>query len=342
MSESGFDALPPASSSEAPRPEFPSVTAYPMERQRIHYRLPLFLLLLTFCTTLLVGSRLQFNFNHHLEAFASGDEYIPLFPVNWIWQSPRLLLLGLPFSLSLMGILLAHELGHYFLCRRYRVRATLPYFIPAPTLIGTLGAFIRIGGFIESRAALFDIGIAGPIAGFVVAVPTMLAGLALSRPLAGAADPDLQFGFPLIFQLGHALLHHGGPPLEFYHLHPVALAGWAGMLATSLNLIPGGQLDGGHIVFAISPTLHKLFSWMILAVMVVMAWFFWSGWMIWAIMLALTGLHQPSVPQWPGVGRGRKLLALAALAMLILSFMPAPVHNQTFPQVAHHIKHPNE
>jgi hypothetical protein len=101
---------------------------------------------------------------------------MPLFPVQWLWQSPRLLLLGVPFSLAIMGILLAHEMGHYLYCRHYGVRATLPFFIPAPTLIGTLGAFIRIGGYIESRAALFDIGIAGPIAGFVVAVPTMLAG----------------------------------------------------------------------------------------------------------------------------------------------------------------------
>jgi len=201
---------------------------------RVRYGLPLVMLLSTFCTTVLVGSRLQFNFNHHLEAFASGNELLPLFPVQWLWQSPRQLLLGIPFSLAIMGILLAHEMGHYYFCQRYRVRATLPFFIPAPTLIGTLGAFIRIGGFIRSRKALFDIGIAGPIAGFVVAVPTMLAGLAMSYPVASVSDPDLQFGFPLIFQIGHAFLHPGGPPLAHYYLHPVALAGWAGMLATAM------------------------------------------------------------------------------------------------------------
>ncbi len=175
MSESISDSLPE------------NVAAPPREHApRLRWRLPLLLLLLTFCTTVLVGSRLQYNFNHNLEAFASGNEVLPLFPVQWLWQSPRQLLLGVPFSLAIMGILLAHELGHYFCCRRYGVRATLPFFIPAPTLIGTLGAFIRIGGYIESRAALFDIGIAGPIAGFVVAVPTMLAGLAMSHPIAGA------------------------------------------------------------------------------------------------------------------------------------------------------------
>jgi hypothetical protein len=316
------------------------VAALPREyAPRLHWGLPLLLLLLTICTTVLVGSRLQYNFNHNLEAFASGEEWLPLFPVQWLWQSPRQLLLGVPFSLAIMGILLAHELGHYFFCRYYGVRATLPFFIPAPTLIGTLGAFIRIGGYIESRAALFDIGIAGPIAGFVVAVPTMLAGLAMSHPIAGSSDPELQFGFPLIFHVGHALLHHGGPALAHYYLHPVALAAWAGMLATALNLLPGGQLDGGHLVFAVSPGLHKFLSWAMVAALAVMAWFFWVGWMIWAILLALSGLQQPSVPQWPGVGSGRRKMALLALAMLILTFTPAPVVNSTFPQVAHMIKH---
>jgi len=307
---------------------------------RIRYKLPLFLLLCTFCTTVLVGSRLQFNFNHNLDAFASGSELLPMFPVQWLWESPRQLLLGIPFSLAIMGILLAHEMGHYLYCRHYGVRATLPFFIPAPTLIGTLGAFIRIGGAIQSRAALFDIGIAGPIAGFVVAVPTMLAGLAMSRPVTDSLDPDhLQFGFPLIFHLGHALVHHGGPGLAHYYLHPVALAGWAGMLATALNLLPGGQLDGGHLVFAVSPKLHWFLSWGMVGSLVVMAWFFWVGWMVWAILLAVSGLQQPSVPRWPGVGRGRGKMAVLALAMLVLTFTPAPVANSTFPQVAHIIKH---
>jgi membrane-associated protease RseP (regulator of RpoE activity) len=319
----------------------PEDAAVPVRRRtsQLRYGLPLLLLLCTFCTTVLVGSRLQYNFNHNLEAFATGNELLPLFPVQWLWQNPRQLLLGIPFSLAIMGILLAHELGHYFCCRRYGVRATLPFFIPAPTLIGTLGAFIRIGGYIESRSALFDIGIAGPIAGFVVAVPTMLVGLAISHPVTGVSDPDLQFGFPLIFQLGHFLLHRGGPALTHYYLHPVALAGWAGMLATALNLLPGGQLDGGHIVFAISPRLHKFLSWAVVGALVVMAWFFWVGWMIWAILLALSGLQQPSVPRWPSVSRDRRFVALVALAMLVLTFTAAPVANSTFPQVAHIMKH---
>jgi membrane-associated protease RseP (regulator of RpoE activity) len=308
---------------------------------KIRYGIPLLLLIVTFGTTVLVGSRLQFNFNHNLEAFASSGESMPLFPVQWLWQNPRQLLLGVPFSLAIMAILLSHELGHYFLCRRYGVRATLPFFIPAPTLIGTFGAFIRIGGRIRSRAALFDIGIAGPIAGFLVALPTMLAGLAMSRPVATVSDPDLQFGFPLIFQLAHLLLHRGGPSLVHYYLHPVAIAGWAGMLATALNLLPGGQLDGGHLVFAVSPRLHRFLSWGMIGSLIVLAWFFWVGWMVWAILLALSGLQQPNIPLRPGVGRGRQRMALLALALLVLTFTPAPVANSTFPQVAHLIKHGN-
>jgi membrane-associated protease RseP (regulator of RpoE activity) len=341
MSDSVPDSLPgnPVAYARLSDPVFAPIYA-----PKVRYGVPLLLLVVTFCTTVLVGARLQFNFNHHLEAFATGNELLPLFPVQWIWQNPRQLLLGVPFSLAIMSILLAHEMGHYLYCRHYRVRATLPFFIPAPTLIGTLGAFIRIGGRIESRAALFDIGIAGPIAGFVVAVPTMLAGLAMSRPVAGFSDPDLQFGFPLIFQLGHWLLHHvfshqGGPSLAHYYLHPVAIAGWAGMLATALNLLPGGQLDGGHLVFAVSPRMHRFFSWAMVASLVVLAWLFWVGWMVWAILLALSGLQQPSVPQRPGVGRGRKRLSLLAVALLVLTFTPAPVANSSFPQVAHMIKH---
>ena len=333
-------SLPGESHSET----FPVYEPAPLPAPR--YRLPLLLLLLTFCTTVLVGSRLQFNFDHQLDAFAAGDELLPLFPVQWLWQNPRLLLRGVPFSLSLMSILLAHELGHYVYCRRYRVRATLPIFIPAPTLIGTLGAFIRIGGLIPSRQALFDIGIAGPIAGFVVAVPTMLAGLALSHPTASVSDPDLQFGFPLVFHLAHLLLHRvfsqgGGPSLAHYYLHPVAVAAWAGMLATALNLLPGGQLDGGHLAFAVSPRLHRFLSHGMIFSLVVLGWFFWVGWLVWAILLALSSLRQPRVPRRPKLGTSRRRMAVLALAMLALTFTPAPVANATFAAVVHQMRHGN-
>ena len=135
------------------------------------------LLVATCFTTLVVGARMQFNFLHNLPPFAAGGEWLPFFPLRWVMAEPSRLLLGIPFSATLLGILFTHEMGHYLFCRYYGVRATLPYFIPAPTLIGTLGAVIRIKAPIRSRAALFDIGIAGPIAGFVVAVTTLAFGV---------------------------------------------------------------------------------------------------------------------------------------------------------------------
>src|SRR5208283_5158764 len=175
-------------------------------RRHRRYWLHLLLLLLTFGTTLVVGARLQYNFTHDLPAFGL-DSFSDLFPVMWIWQKPARLALGIPFSFTLIGILLAHEFGHFWLCERNRVYATLPYFIPAPTLIGTFGALIRIKSPIRSRQALFDIGIAGPIAGFLVALPVLCWGLALSKPMPpGLSSSGLEFGYPLIFGLFHHVL----------------------------------------------------------------------------------------------------------------------------------------
>src|SRR5438067_4454636 len=160
------------------------------------------LLLATCFTTMVVGARMEFNFLHNAPPFAIGDEWLAFFPLGWILRQPSRLLLGIPFSASLLLILLAHEMGHYLFCRYYRVRATLPFFIPAPTMIGTLGAVIRIKAPIRSRAALFDIGIAGPIAGFVVAVATLAVAMNLSKPLSPSiGQSDLHIGFPWIFYL---------------------------------------------------------------------------------------------------------------------------------------------
>src|SRR5271169_1901634 len=228
------------------------------------YWLHLLLLLLTMLTTLIVGAQLEDNFRRGLPAFTLGDGLMPLFHPTWIWQQPSRILMGIPFSVALMAILLAHEFGHFFLCEKYGVNATLPFFIPAPTLIGTMGAFIRIKSPIRSRRALFDIGVAGPIAGFLVAVPLLFLGLALSRPMAMAAlsDPGGRFdiGFPAAFYLAHKMLGSSPAslvPLRDVALHPIAVAAWVGMLATALNLLPGGQLDGGHIVYAVAPRAHR-------------------------------------------------------------------------------------
>ena len=277
---------------------------------------------LTLFSTLVVGARMQFNFRHHQPVFSLNDDAISLFPLGWILQQPSNLLLGLPFSLTLMFILFAHEMGHYLYARHYRVYATLPFFVPFPSLIGTLGAFIRIKSPIPSRAALFDIGIAGPIAGFIPACIALVAGLSLSHPLTVAQPSDFQLGFPLAFHLAARMLHVGAP-LTTLSLHPVAAAAWVGLFATSLNLLPGGQLDGGHIAFSVSPGLHRWISLLTVLALVPLAKYFWTGWLLWAVLLTLTGRH-PMVPRYPAVTGQRRGIAAFAVLMLVLSFTPAP------------------
>jgi membrane-associated protease RseP (regulator of RpoE activity) len=206
----------------------------------------------------------------------------------------------------------------------------LPYFLPVPSPIGTFGAFIKIKSPFRSRAALLDIGIAGPIAGFLVAVPMAVVGLLLSGRISPQTDPNAQLGVPLIFRLLHgllAILHLGPPdqiPLGLMAFHPIALAAWVGMLATSLNLIPGGQLDGGHIVFAWNASRHRLITYAAMIVLVPLAVFYWEGWLIWIFGLWFTRNHPP-VPQWPELDSRRRLLLVAGVAMLVLTFIPAPI-----------------
>src|SRR5215467_3471434 len=302
---------------------------------RPRYWLHALLLAATCFTTLVVGARMQFNFSHNLAPFATGDELIPFFPVGWVLAHPARLLGGVPFSASLLLILLAHEMGHYLCCRYYGVRATLPFFIPAPTLIGTLGAVIRIKGPIRSRAALFDIGIAGPIAGFVVAVATLAVALLHSKPLPAGVGPSvLRLGFPPIFYLMNDALRvfhpYGsiaGLPLSRIYLHPTAVAAWVGMFATALNLLPSSQLDGGHIVYAVAPRAHRTISWLTVIVLVVLVRLYMS-WGLWAALLIAMNLltnRQQQAPRYPDIPGNRWPLALLALLMLMLTFTVAPI-----------------
>jgi membrane-associated protease RseP (regulator of RpoE activity) len=291
------------------------------------------LFLATIFTTLVVGARMEFNFLHNLPMFYTGYDSLKIFPFRWALRGSHLWL-GVPFSFTLLLILLAHEMGHYVYCHRYRVGATLPFFIPFPfTLFGTLGAFIRIRAPIRSRSDLFDIGIAGPIAGFTVAVIVLFFSLGLSRPASPVASSDkIELGLPLIFYLAHGLLAVLGLargaatlPLTRVELHPVAVAAWMGMFATALNLLPGGQLDGGHIVFSLAPRAHRFVSWTTIFALIPLAIFFWLGWLMWAVLLALSGLRHPMVPEWPGINGSRRWLAVVALILLILTFAPAPI-----------------
>ena len=283
------------------------------------------LLLATFVTTMAVGSRIQSNFEHRQPTFSLSDDS-PFFPVSWITH-PSELLSGTPFSLTLMFILLAHEMGHYLYSRHYRVYATLPYFVPFPSLIGTLGAFIRIKSPIPSRAALFDIGIAGPIAGFIPACIAMLIGLSRSQPIAASDTYSLHLGFPLAFQLAARILHIA-TPLTALSLHPIAAAAWVGLFATALNLLPGGQLDGGHIIFSVLPRLHRTISFLTVLALIPLGKYFWTGWLLWAVLLAMTVRHPP-VPREPSVAGRRRWIALSGALMLALSFTPAPFNHSS-------------
>ncbi len=199
----------------------------------------------------------------------------------------------------------------------------VPFFVPFPSLIGTLGAFIRIKSPIPSRAALFDIGIAGPIAGFIPACGAMFAGLWLSRPAVGPADARFQLGFRIRFSCRSAtvgiFMHLWRP----YRCIRIAAAAWVGLFATSLNLLPGGQLDGGHILYSVSPGLHRLITLLTVFALVPLGKYQWTGWLLWAVLLAITYRH-PSVPRYPSV-RGRRIgVAICGLLMFALSFTPAP------------------
>jgi Peptidase family M50 len=320
--------LPPASSTtEYYRPVEVFVVRPPKPRYWLH----LVLLVATIFTTLVVGARMEFNFQHDLPTFSLSDDAVPLFPVRWMLADPSRLLLGIPFASTLMLILLAHEMGHYLCCRYYGVHATLPFFIPAPTLIGTLGAFIRIRSPIRSRAALFDIGIAGPIAGFVVAVTVLIFAMPLSKVMTPAmASPDIQLGYPLIFRLVWYVLpltqlKASTSALHSIYFHPTAIAAWVGMFATALNLLPGGQLDGGHIVFSLAPRAHKMISRLTILVLIPMAFYFWAGWLIWAILLRITGMRHPMVPEWPGITGVRRWIGGIGLVLLILTLAPVPL-----------------
>jgi hypothetical protein len=306
--------------------------AYAAPRPRQRYWLHALLLLATCFTTLVMGARMQYNFQNGQAPLSMADDSLPYFPVGWMFSHPARLLGGLPFMATLMLFFMAHEMGHYLYCRHYGIYATLPFFIPVPTLIGTMGAVILIRSRIRSRTALFDIGIAGPIAGFVVALAVLIVALGWSRPAHpgfGAAEYDL--GYPLVFQGVHRLLVSmnvlRGPaalPLNRVLLHPMAIAAWVGMFATSLNLLPGGQLDGGHIIFSISPRVHKLVSRLTILILLPMAYYLWIGWFLWAILLQISSFRHPQVAEWPRVSGGRSWLALLALLMLALTLTPAP------------------
>lgn len=237
---------------------------------------------------------------------------------------------GFPFAVTLLTILLCHEMGHYSLARYHQVDATLPYFIPAPPffLIGTFGAFIRMKSPPPSRCALFDVGAAGPWAGVLVAIPAIAVGLRLSeiRPAGLAEAGGLSLAEPALFSLLSHLTLGPLPPGMDVFLHPIALAGWIGLLVTFINLIPVGQLDGGHVAYALLGRRHRIVARAFFAVIVLLAITGWAGWFLWVVLLLVVGLdHPPTLDNWTPLDRRRRMASWMTALLFASTFMAQPI-----------------
>ena len=235
---------------------------------------------------------------------------------------------GLPFSVSLLAILLCHELGHYLMCVRHGVDASWPYFLPAPPLLipwGTFGAFIRVRSRFPDRRVLFDMGAAGPWAGFVVSVFVLVVGLRLSYVDTTPQAPALLFGDSLLTDFLTRVIV--GAESEHVIIHPVGIAGWFGLLITSLNLLPAGQLDGGHVLYAAVGRRTPMVSGVLAALLVWLAIQLWPGWLLWAAVIALMMRlgHPPTIDDSAPIGRGRLVGAVSSLLLLAVTFVPEPI-----------------
>jgi membrane-associated protease RseP (regulator of RpoE activity) len=256
-------------------------------------------------------------------------DFPPGFEPRGLWElvlHPASLRAGLAFSLPLLAILLCHEMGHYLACRTHRLDATLPYFLPVPFGIGTFGAFIRIRTPLSNKRELFDVGASGPLAGFLVAIPVLALGIALSR-----ISPEIpkgsyiEFGEPLLFKLLAFLIHGPLPDGASLNLHPTGYAGWWGLLVTALNLLPFGQLDGGHVTYSVLGQWQRRLAWPLLLVLVGLG-FVWIGWWVWAVLALVMGARHPRVLDEPVKLDPKRLwLALACLLIFALCFCPEPI-----------------
>ena len=250
-----------------------------------------------------------------------------------VLHDPRLFPLSALYATFLMTILLGHELGHYLTCRRYGVRATLPFFMPGPPFLGTFGAFIRIKSPLYFKRQVFDIGANGPLAGFALALPTLAVGMSLSKwgPFL-PSENVLFFGEPLLFKFLSRLFLGPIPQGSELILHPIGWAGWVGLLMTALNLLPIGQLDGGHIAYALLGRRARGLSVLMIGLLVVMGVVFHMTWLFLAVLILVLefrskmGLRHPSVlDESAPLGRKRTVLAFVIVAIFVLSFVPEPV-----------------
>ncbi len=316
MSSRDFSPAPYSLYAESGAGESYVVTP-PRTRER-YWRYAL-LFLLTLLTTTIVGEAMQSDFDRNVPFDVENS--FGLFAS--FWHHPASLLQGLPFSLTLLTILLAHEFGHYLAAMYHRVDASLPYFMPSP-LLGTFGAFIRVRSPIYSKRVLFDIGISGPLAGFVFLLPALSIGLAFSKVIPGITHQgSLHFGVPVLQWLLQSAIFPGTRPADLL-LHPVARAAWVGMFATAMNLLPIGQLDGGHILYSFFPHSHKTVS-KILCVLLLPLGKFWLGWLVWGLLLLWLGRRHPVIDDPTVLSAGRRKLGYLALLLFLLCFIYEPI-----------------
>jgi membrane-associated protease RseP (regulator of RpoE activity) len=266
---------------------------------------PIILFLATVFTTLLIGS-----LNRGGNPFTNVRDFV----------------LGIPFSFSLLVILTGHELGHYFTARKHKVKVTLPFFLPIPhPLIGTMGAFIRIKSVLPNKKALIRIGLMGPLVGFILAIPIAIIGIKLSKTVDTAQMNDaFRLGSSVLFQFIYKIFHPNLPAGHDIILHPMAFAGWLGFFVTAINLVPIGQLDGGHIAYAIFGRHRK---YVMIGVIVIMALLglVWPGWYFWILLILAFGLKHPKAQdEITPLTKKDKILGLVALVILILAFIPNP------------------
>jgi len=236
---------------------------------------------------------------------------------------------GLQFTVSLVTILLAHELGHYAMARRLGVAVTLPYLIPFPlSLFGTMGAIIRIKDIPPNRRALLLIGAAGPLAGLLVGIPILILGISLSPVLALPPEGGyLLEGNSLLYGGLKALIHGRWLPSQGMDMdmHPIAFAGWAGLLITSLNLIPAGQLDGGHAARALLGAKTRYLTWALIGALLLLG-FLWQGWLMWAVLVFIFSRHEVEpLDTYTPLGRREMVIAAVLLALFVLTFTPIPL-----------------
>ena len=240
-------------------------------------------------------------------------------------KNPGEILKGIPFSFTLMGILLAHELGHYLIARKHGLDVTLPYFIPAPSIIGTFGAFIKMRSPVRDRRMLLDVGAAGPLVGVAVSIPFLILGFRLSEVKLIEGQVGMSLGSSLLLSLLSWLVV--GPIPNGYDIviHPVGFAGWIGLLVTSLNLLPIGQLDGGHVAYALLGERQNKISRYVFLAILALGIFGWQGWLLWSLLLFIMGFrHPPPLDWWVPLDRKRKIIGWLTVAIFVLTFIPVP------------------